>query len=145
MPPQKLRRNRSGDFEATVLRAGDGRFGAHARAQARASGGKLKQLAARSCANVGTNQSLPLEFFDLVVDRLDRERRAAAAVHALLQMAIHDAGRRNWRVGLIENFDERALDVAVGDHGAGTDDHDALRTDVRAGTATGRVVPANVI
>src|SRR5262245_39577375 len=102
MPPQKLRRNRSGDFEATVLRAGDGRFGAHARAQARASRRELQKLGARSGANVGTNQSLPLELFDLVVDRLDRERRAAAAVHALLQMAIYDAGRRDWRVGLAE-------------------------------------------
>src|SRR5262245_7874855 len=111
MPPQKLRRNRSGDFQTAIVRAAGWHFDAHARAQARASGGQLKQLAARGCANVGTNQSLPLELFDLVVDRLDGERRAAAAVHPLLQVAIHDTGRRNWRVGLSENLDKRALDI----------------------------------
>ena len=108
MPPHKLRRTRSGDLAAAILRVGGGsRRGNCSLTHARVRRGELEQLAARRGANIGTNQSLPLELFDLVVDRFDRERRTAAAVHALLQVTIDDTRGRDWRVRLAENFDER--------------------------------------
>ena len=78
---------------------------------------------ARGGAAVRADQALALELFHARVDRLDGKRRAAAAHHLLAELAIDEAGRRDLRLGCVEDVEQRRADIARGDRVARADDH----------------------
>src|SRR5690606_39071864 len=82
----------------------------------------LQTLARRETA-IRADETPRLQVLELGVNDIDRKRCAAAALHAALHIAVNDARRRDRRLRLVQDVQERELDVEVGDLLAGTDDH----------------------
>lgn len=57
------------------------------------------------------------------VDDADGDGRAGAAVHFFFEVAKHHARCRQRRIGCAHDVEHRALNIAIRDDGAGTDDH----------------------